>query len=356
MKLGRGSRRSNIVLRQRGSEVFSSLKELEIALRASAYIAESVATTTIYLAATMHKPLLLEGPAGGGKTQLAYAVAEAASTSVERLQCYEGINEEKAIGKFDEPAQRLFVELKANSADVDWGSLRSELHGKQFFTAGPLLRALEYEKSCVLLIDELDKVDHAFEAQAFKRACSCFGLGRYLYHFTGVWVDLDERKRPKNIPRLFGWATPQGWREGLRPGHEANTKPANRASCADHRGNAVLPERDPTVEDTRALVGEIEAMAEPLGRRLYRGILKTVARVWNPSEIRDADVLHRILAQMQSAERGLRRLEAALNRVGPEALAPTLRSLRLNSVEQVDCLETLKEVVLAAEEAAGLTH
>jgi MoxR-like ATPase len=148
--------------------VFSSLEELEIALRASAYIAESVATTTIYLAATMHKPLLLEGPAGSGKTQLAYAVAEAGNTSVERLQCYEGINEEKAIGKFDEPAQRLFVELKSNSADVDWDSLRSDLHGKQFFSAGPLLRALEYEKSCVLLIDEIDKVDHAFEAMLLE--------------------------------------------------------------------------------------------------------------------------------------------------------------------------------------------
>ncbi len=58
----------------------------------------------------------------------------------------------------------------------------------------------------------LEMVKVPTEAQAFKRACSCFGLGRYLYHFTGAWVDLDDRKRPKNIPRLFGWATPQGWR------------------------------------------------------------------------------------------------------------------------------------------------
>ena len=85
-------------------------------------------------------------------------------TRVERLQCYEGINEEKAIGKFDEPLQRLCVELKAKSISVDWESLRTELHGQQFFSAGPLLRALQYEKPCVLLIDELDKVDHAFEA------------------------------------------------------------------------------------------------------------------------------------------------------------------------------------------------
>ena len=144
--------------------MFSSLEEVSAGLRATGYIADSVATTTVYLAARLQKPLLLEGPAGSGKTQLAYAVADAADTTVERLQCYEGINEEKAIGKFDEPLQRLCVELKAKSAEVDWESLRTELHGQQFFGAGPLLRALQCERPCVLLIDELDKVDHAFEA------------------------------------------------------------------------------------------------------------------------------------------------------------------------------------------------
>jgi MoxR-like ATPase len=144
--------------------VFSSLEEVSAGLRATGYIADSVASTTVYLAAKLHKPMLLEGPAGSGKTQLAYAVAEAARTMVERLQCYEGINEEKAIGKFDEPLQRLCVELKSKSANVDWESLRTELHSQQFFGAGPLLRALQCERPCVLLIDELDKVDHAFEA------------------------------------------------------------------------------------------------------------------------------------------------------------------------------------------------
>ena len=140
--------------------MFASLEELNGSLRATGYITDSVATTTVYLAARLHKPLLLEGPAGSGKTQLAYAVAGAANTTVERLQCYEGINEEKAIGKFDEPLQRLCVELKAKSHDFDWESVRTELHSQQFFSAGPLLRALERDKPCVLLIDELDKVDH----------------------------------------------------------------------------------------------------------------------------------------------------------------------------------------------------
>ena len=144
--------------------MFSSLEEVMVGLRGAGYIADAVAATTVYLAAELHKPLLLEGPAGSGKTQLAYAVAQAAHTTVERLQCYEGINEEKAIGRFDESLQRLCVELKAKSANFDWDSVRTELHSQQFFSVGPLLRALQYAQPCVLLIDELDKVDHAFEA------------------------------------------------------------------------------------------------------------------------------------------------------------------------------------------------
>jgi MoxR-like ATPase len=148
----------------RGVQVFLSLEEVNVRLRSTGYIADSIATTTVYLASKLQKPLLLEGPAGSGKTQLAYAVADAAETVVERLQCYEGINEEKAIGKFDESLQRLCVELKSKSSNVDWESILAELHGQQFFSAGPLLRALQYEKPCVLLIDELDKVNQAFEA------------------------------------------------------------------------------------------------------------------------------------------------------------------------------------------------
>jgi MoxR-like ATPase len=121
--------------------------------------------SVIYLAAEMCRPLLIEGPPGCGKTELAYAVARAAGTHVERLQCYVGINEDKAIGKFDEALQRLFLETKTADASNDWDAIRQELHGLEFFIKGPLLRALLHEwKPCVLLVDEIDKVDHAFEA------------------------------------------------------------------------------------------------------------------------------------------------------------------------------------------------
>ena len=148
--------------------MFSGPQDLAERLRVSGYLTDSIAATTVYLAATLHKPVLLEGPAGSGKTQLAYAIAAAADTTVERLQCYQGINEEKAIGMFDESLQRLCVELEAKSTSVDWDSLQTALRTRQFFIAGPLLRALEYEKPCVLLIDELDKVDQAFEAMLLE--------------------------------------------------------------------------------------------------------------------------------------------------------------------------------------------
>jgi MoxR-like ATPase len=148
--------------------MFMSVSELDQALRRSGYIADPVTVTTVFLAARLHRPVLLEGPAGSGKTQLAYAVAEAAHTRVERLQCYEGINEEKAIGKFDESLQRLFVQFQAQSQAINWDELAFLLQGRRFFSAGPLLLALEYDRPCVLLIDELDKVDHAFEAMLLE--------------------------------------------------------------------------------------------------------------------------------------------------------------------------------------------
>jgi MoxR-like ATPase len=160
--------RERLKVHRWGAGVFRSIKVVEESLRASGYITDPVTVTTIYLAAALHRPLLLEGPAGSGKTQLAYAVAAAADTRVERLQCYEGINEEKAIGQFDESLQRLFVQHQTQSQAVDWDELTSALRGRRFFNAGPLLLALEDEEPCVLLIDELDKVDHAFEAMLLE--------------------------------------------------------------------------------------------------------------------------------------------------------------------------------------------
>jgi hypothetical protein len=180
-----------------------------------------------------------------------------------------------------------------------------------------------------------DNAATSAEAQAFKRACSCFGLGRYLYYFEGVWVDLDQRKRPKSIPRLPEWATPAGWAQGLRP----NKVSGPNANAATHL-------------QAGSLVSEIEAMAEELGRGLYRGILRDLARVWSPREIPDISVRQRVLEHMRSAARGLRRLELGVEKAGRDPLVQILDSLGIKNLERIDSLETLKRVVLELERIA----
>jgi len=145
--------------------MFESFDELMERLKATGYFIDPVMTRIVFLAAKLQKPLLLEGPAGSGKTQLAVSVAQAAGTHIERLQCYRGVTEDKAIGRYDESLQRLYMEFsKGNRESGSWRELQANLKGRDFFRPGPLMRALECEKPCVLLIDELDKVDEGFEA------------------------------------------------------------------------------------------------------------------------------------------------------------------------------------------------
>jgi MoxR-like ATPase len=143
--------------------MFESFDDLMERLKATAYFIDPVMTRIVFLAAKLQKPLLLEGPAGSGKTQLAVSVAQAAGTHIERLQCYRGVTEDKAIGRFDESLQRLYMEF-SKGQNESWRELQANLKGRDFFRPGPLMRALECEKPCVLLIDELDKVDEGFEA------------------------------------------------------------------------------------------------------------------------------------------------------------------------------------------------
>jgi len=175
----------------------------------------------------------------------------------------------------------------------------------------------------------------AAEAQAFKRACACFGLGRYLYYFSGTWVDLDDRKRPKSVPHLAGWATPAGWLEGLRPTCASKDKPQRDDNGAGANG--------------RGLLRKIEEMELAIGKRMYRGLLKSVAGVWSPKDIQDQAIQEKVLAHMQAAERGLSRAKAARDKAGLGVFAAVLRSLRLSSLGQVDNLNTLKEIVRALE-------
>jgi hypothetical protein len=193
-----------------------------------------------------------------------------------------------------------------------------------------------------------DNAGTAAEAQAFKRACACFGLGRYLYYFTGTWVDLDEKKRPKSVPQLTGWATPAGWLKGIRPScaHEPSAKEGTTAGNG-HDGRYKGHSSDVSNDVHR----EIEGFERVISKRMYRGLLKSVARVWNPRDIQDQTIQKKVLAHMQAAERGLHRAQAARDRAGSASFSAILESLKLRSLDQVDNLKTLQEIVVALEAA-----
>jgi hypothetical protein len=202
--------------------------------------------------------------------------------------------------------------------------------------------------------EEWSDKEHALtgaEAQAFKRALSCFGLGRYLYDMDGEWIELDPQGIPKSIPKLPRWATPKGWLAGLRPKPRRNRHAAIRAHGRSGMGDFGS---HPTNGNSGGLITEIEAMEKKIGKRLYRGLLKRVARVWSPDQIRDIAVRQQVLAQMQGAERGIARLEAAQARLAPETVQRVIASLNAPP-QAIEDLQTLHSLVVALEQEVDAT-
>ena len=149
--------------------MYASPDETLAALERAGYFTDQKTATTVYLAGKLHRPIMLEGPAGAGKTELATAVSRAYGVPILRLQCYQGINEEKAIGQYDKSLQELYVLLMSRSDQApDWAEIKREVTSRAYFMAGPLLEAIELDERCVLLIDEIDKVDYAFEAMLLE--------------------------------------------------------------------------------------------------------------------------------------------------------------------------------------------
>jgi MoxR-like ATPase len=149
--------------------MFVSPTETLARLEAAGYFTDIKVATAVFLAGSIHRPILLEGPAGAGKTELAQSVARASAVPLLRLQCYQGIDEEKAIGQYDRSLQELYVLLMSRSTQTpDWAQIKREITSRAYFMAGPLLEAILQEEPCVLLIDEIDKVDYAFEAMLLE--------------------------------------------------------------------------------------------------------------------------------------------------------------------------------------------
>ena len=130
---------------------------------AGGYVTEDEITTALYLAIRLGRPLLVEGFAGVGKTEIAKVLAAALDTELIRLQCYEGLDAASALYEWNYAKQILRVRLEeGKSADVD--SLEAQIFSEDYLLERPLLKALRNEKRKVLLIDEIDRADEEFES------------------------------------------------------------------------------------------------------------------------------------------------------------------------------------------------
>src|SRR6476660_135776 len=138
---------------------FQSIGELEEALLGQSYLPQRGLSTALFLSLKIEKPLLLEGEAGVGKTELAKALAQAAGARLIRLQCYEGLDVSHAVYEWNYARQLLHIRA-AQEGSVD----EQELFGPEFLIRRPLLEAIESEEPVVLLIDEIDRADEEFEA------------------------------------------------------------------------------------------------------------------------------------------------------------------------------------------------
>ena len=142
------------------TSLFASVDEVSARLAAAGYLASAEVATTVFLADRLGKPLLVEGPAGVGKTDLARAVAEATGARLVRLQCYEGVDEARALYEWNHAKQLLRITA---GRDESWADAKTDIFGPEFLLARPLLTAISSADPTVLLVDETDKADLEFE-------------------------------------------------------------------------------------------------------------------------------------------------------------------------------------------------
>ncbi|MEU6089349.1 MoxR family ATPase [Streptomyces sp. NPDC047085] len=140
--------------------MFTSVDDVSARLAETGYLASPAVATTVFLAARLGKPLLVEGPAGVGKTELAKAVAQVADARLVRLQCYEGVDESRALYEWNHAKQLLRISA---GRDESWDETRTDIFSEEFLLPRPLLTAIRGDEPTVLLIDETDKADVEME-------------------------------------------------------------------------------------------------------------------------------------------------------------------------------------------------
>ena len=145
---------------------FATVAEVREGLRRVDYLADEGIAGVVYLADRLGKPVLVEGPAGTGKTQLAKSVAEVMGARLIRLQCYEGLDESKALYEWNYKKQLLRIQAQrvAEESGVDWADIEEDIFSEEFLLTRPLLEAIRADEPVVLLIDEVDRVEVETEA------------------------------------------------------------------------------------------------------------------------------------------------------------------------------------------------
>jgi MoxR-like ATPase len=146
---------------------FESVSEVREGLRKVDYLSDEGIAGIVYLADRLQKPILVEGPAGTGKTQLAKSVAEMTGARLIRLQCYEGLDEAKALYEWNYKKQLLRIQAERVERDAgskDWDEVSEDIFNEEFLLSRPLLEAIRAEDPVVLLLDEVDRVEIETEA------------------------------------------------------------------------------------------------------------------------------------------------------------------------------------------------
>ena len=143
-----------------GTGFFTSVDDVRDRLAKTGYLASDAVATTVWVADQLGKPLLVEGPAGVGKTELSRAVAQACGARLVRLQCYEGVDEARALYEWNHAKQLLRITA---GREETWEQAKTDIFGEEFLLTRPLLTAIRNPDPTVLLIDETDKADMEFE-------------------------------------------------------------------------------------------------------------------------------------------------------------------------------------------------
>ncbi len=143
-----------------------TVDELRKSFEEQAYISDEDAIVTVFLALKLEKPLLIEGPPGVGKTEIAKALSKVFGAELIRLQCYEGLDENKALYEWN--YQRQLIRIQLTKTADEKGISEEDLFSEEYLLSRPLLKAIRSEQRPVLLIDEIDKTDEEFEAFLFE--------------------------------------------------------------------------------------------------------------------------------------------------------------------------------------------